>query len=190
MIGEKINKIITEDITKVENYEEALQSKEMYVMHHKLEMFFTMKELIAMGRYYHVPARELIFLKKVEHDNNIFWHKGASIGYSKASKSKKGKPAWNKGKTGFGGYKLSEEARRRQSEAQRKIPHIHNIGKHWYNNGQRNIMAFECPDGFVKGKKITDENKRKITEAHKGKPSRTKGKTWKLVDGKRVYSDK
>ena len=151
MIG-KVNGIVTRDITKVENYEEALLSKERYVLHHKLEMFFTQDELITMKRYYHVPARELIFLKKSEHDNNIFWHKGALIGLAKMSKTKKGKPAWNKGKTGFGGYKLSEETKKKQSQAQRKISHTHNIGRKWYNNGQRELLAFECPEGFTKGR--------------------------------------
>ena len=32
--------------------------------------------------------------------------------------------------------------------------------------------------------------KRKMSEAHKGKASPNKGKTWKLVDGKRVWIDK
>ena len=25
-------------------------------------------------------------------------------------------------------------------------------GKHWFNNGIRNVTAFECPEGFVKGR--------------------------------------
>ena len=41
-----------------------------------------------------------------------------------------------------------------------------------------------------KGKKLSDGHKRKIAEAHKGKSSGTKGKTWKLIDGKHVYLDK
>lgn len=164
MIG-KVNGIVTKDITKVENYEEALLSKEKYVLHHKLEIFFTQDELITMKRYYHIPARELIFLKKSEHDNNIFWHKGARIGLAKMSKTKKGKPAWNKGKTGFGGYKLSEETKRKMSEAWKGKPKSEEAkrkmsearkgkgkGKHWYNNGKRELLAFECPEGFVKGR--------------------------------------
>ena len=38
-------------------------------------------------------------------------------------------------------------------------------GKHWYNNGEKNVLAFECPDGFVAGKLSdyhpSEETKRK-----------------------------
>ena len=44
------------------------------------------------------------------------------------SESKKGKPSWNKG------LKLGPN------------------GKHWYNNGEVNVLCFECPEGFVKGR--------------------------------------
>lgn len=34
---------------------------------------------------------------------------------------------------------------------------------------------------------FSEEHKKKLSEAHKGKSSNTKGKHWKLVDGKRIY---
>ena len=43
------------------------------------------------------------------------------------------RPAWNKGLTGYKGHKS-------------------NNGQHWFNNGVVSIMAFECPEGFVKGR--------------------------------------
>ena len=46
----------------------------------------------------------------------------------KIAKSKKGKPSWNKG------LKLGSN------------------GTHWYNNGEINVKAKECPEGFVKGR--------------------------------------
>ena len=46
----------------------------------------------------------------------------------KISESKKGKPSWNKGK------KLGSN------------------GTHWYNNGEINVKAKKCPEGFVKGR--------------------------------------
>lgn len=53
-----------------------------------------------------------------------------------------------------------------------------NKGKHWFNNGKDNILAFECPDGFSKGKiqKELDEDtkaKVKLAQSNWGK-----GKHW------------
>ena len=39
-----------------------------------------------------------------------------------------------------------------------------------------------------KGIARSDETKRKISDAKKGRPSGPKGMTWKLVNGKRIYS--
>lgn len=38
-----------------------------------------------------------------------------------------------------------------------------------------------------RGKKLSDETKSKISAAHKGKHSPTRGKHWRLENGKRVY---
>ena len=51
-------------------------------------------------------------------------------------------------------------------------------GKHWFNNGKENVLAFECPDGFSKGKiqKELDEAtkaKVKLAQSNFGK-----GKHW------------
>ena len=40
-------------------------------------------------------------------------------------------------------------------------------GSKWYNNGTRNIRAYECPEGFVPGRIITEEH-REILK-HNGK---------------------
>lgn len=42
------------------------------------------------------------------------------------------------------GIKVPEEQKKRQSEKMK--------GRHWYNNGEITISAFDCPDGFVKGR--------------------------------------
>lgn len=62
------------NVEQIENYDEAIKSDKMYTCHHRLEEFFTVKELKDMGKYYNRPASELIFLTHKEHRN---WpHKG------------------------------------------------------------------------------------------------------------------
>ena len=56
----------------------------------------------------------------------------------KISEAKKGKPSWNKG------LKLGSN------------------GTHWYNNGEVNVKAKECPDGFVKGRLNAWQNNTEI----------------------------
>jgi group I intron endonuclease len=41
-----------------------------------------------------------------------------------------------------------------------------------------------------KGNRMSDDARRKISEAKKGKPSGTKGKHWIVIEGKRVYTEK
>lgn len=56
------------------------------------------------------------------------------------------------------GKHLSEETRKKLSEKRKELcrqnPHISSIngGKHWYNNGVKNKMAFECPNGYREGR--------------------------------------
>lgn len=45
------------------------------------------------------------------------------------------------------GHETSDETRRKIGEAQRRLR-----GSHYYNNGIKCIKAFECPEGYVKGK--------------------------------------
>ena len=65
----------------------------------------------------------------------------------------------------------------KSKEQIKRLANLHR-GKEWFNNGVTNILAFECPDGFVKGKlqkKIADETQKRANEAR----SRFgKGKHW------------
>ena len=47
----------------------------------------------------------------------------------------------------------SEETRKKMSESAKKRPITKGSkGMSWFNNGVINKMAYECPEGFVKGK--------------------------------------
>ena len=93
------------------------------------------------------------------------WNKGKHFSEEyciKLSEAHKGKPCYNKGKH------FSDEAKNKMSEAhkgkKRSEDDKRNIseslkghkawskGRKWYNNGIKNVMAFECPEGFVKGR--------------------------------------
>lgn len=69
--------------------------------------------------------------------------------------------SWNKGRTGVYSNetkrKMSDAAKRRQplsEEGRRKISNFRR-GLHWFNNGEVNKQAKECPDGFVPGRILT-----------------------------------
>lgn len=56
------------------------------------------------------------------------------------------------------GTHMNEEQKMRVSEARRKFCKEHpgsnnrNQGKHWYNNGEKSVLAYECPIGYVGGR--------------------------------------
>lgn len=93
----------------IKNYDEAVNDTEnMWVCHHKLEAFFTMEELKGMGRYYHVPPRELIFLK-TEKDHAFWPHKGRLESIEKNRQAHLGK--YNHDKNPFYGKHHTEETK-------------------------------------------------------------------------------
>ena len=79
-------------------------------------------------------------------------HKVSEETRKKISEKLKGKQAWNKGKH------HSEESKQKMSEAHKGKPSwkkglkLGSNGTHWYNNGEINVKAKECPEGFVKGR--------------------------------------
>lgn len=87
MIGNGIYKYCSDDITKIENFNEAINDRtQTWVIHHRLEIqgdnVCTQQDLKDRGLYYNRPASELIFLTCSEHSrlhsaNHTVWNKRA-----------------------------------------------------------------------------------------------------------------
>lgn len=124
------------DITKVENYDKAIaDNTQTWHCHHRNESYYTSDDLIRLGLYYNCPPCELIFVTAKEHC--------------------KMKHIGNKGAAG---RKLSEETKRKLSEAHK--------GKHLSEETRQKMSKIH------KGKKrkpFSEESKRKMSESHKGK---------------------
>lgn len=117
MISEKqVKAFCREDISLIENYQEAVADKEtMWHCHHRDEIRFLPSGMVALrskqelkenGRYYHCPANELIFMRSKE-------HRALHSHYQKCSDETKEKlRKFNLGKTSpRKGVKLSEETK-------------------------------------------------------------------------------
>lgn len=135
------------NIEAVINYDKAKADNfEGWELHHVLETHtadwicrphserLSMNDLIAMDMYYNRPPTEFIFLTKAEH-NRLHW-KGKKRVFSAEHCQHISE--------GQIGKKLSEEHKQKIGNWSR--------GRHWYNNGETNIFAYECPDGYVPGK--------------------------------------
>lgn len=147
------------DYENIENYDKALADNfKGWHCHHRLETYtsdgerrlvdITQKELMALNMYYHRPASELIFLTSREH--NAF-NKGKK--HTEEARRKMSEAA--------NGRKMSAESKKKNSEAHKGKKHSEESKKkirstmkklHWYNNGEINTRAKECPPGFIPGR--------------------------------------
>ena len=75
MIANRNYKSLCQDITKVENYEDAKNDSELYVLHHLCECRYSSKELKEMNRYYNRPPEEFMFVPAKQHGGNPYLHK-------------------------------------------------------------------------------------------------------------------
>ena len=167
----------------IENYQKAAADNFVgWCIHHRYETHnsdgerrlvdITRKELIASGMYYNRPANELIFMTLAEHSS--LHNKGKP----KSEEHKKNLAAARKGKylgenNSFYGKRHSEETKKKISQTKtgkklgpfseehkqklsetKKAEKNPNYGKHWYNNGEVNIMTNECPEGYVPGRLV------------------------------------
>lgn len=87
-----------------------------------------------------------IFHDICESPYNVNRNRGAWLSSGKFDRGFSG-PA-----NGMYGKKCSEETRKKMSEAWTEERRKRQHAKHWYNNGIIEIEAFECPNGFTKGR--------------------------------------
>lgn len=160
MICEKtIRKYCCEDISLIENYNEAINDpNETWDCHHRLEtdLGLSQQELIDTNRYYNVEAKYLIFLTHSEH---IILHnkiRGPLLDETKTkiSNSHKGKSSWNKGKTGVYSEDTLIKMRKPKSEetkAKMRKPKSEET-KRKISEAQRHPQTkykWETPDGEI-----------------------------------------
>ena len=116
MLSKKVGRDLCKDITKIENYEIALNDKTAsYVCHHRLEIrevlgrvvYISSRELMGLGLYYNRPPEELIFLERKYHRH---LHNASKEFRNKQSLAKKG---WKNPRKGC---HLTEEQKRNMSE--------------------------------------------------------------------------
>lgn len=168
----QIEKCFCTNPKQIENYAFAISDeKHMWECHHRLETHFSdgtprprnaqlsKSELIALGMYYNRPAEELIFLTKPEH---------------------------RKLHSNTLGTKWTDEQRKKHSEIMKGRPNVGGDriqGKKWFNNGYINVREYKCPPGFVpgriglpKGRKVSEETRKKISASLKGREPTFLGK--------------
>lgn len=170
-----IKRYCYDDISLIENYDKAIEDNtQIWDCHHKLGELNSKKYLLENNLYYNRPANELIFIPHSEHSrlhnlgkpSKSGWHhteeSKQKIGKNhwknsenaeeislllseKLSKSLKGKKAWNKG------LKMSEQARKKMSDAAKKR----------YENPEERKKTSEA----TKGRINTEQSRKKMSLA-------------------------
>ena len=158
------------DISKIENYDKAVNDDQMWHCHHRLETHkykdrarkewvkrdedVPKRMLVAFGVYRNRPPEELIFLTSADHKR---LHKNPMKGKHWSEEERKKISERHKG------VPKSEEHKAKIAEALRGKPkskeHLKKLsrkgkGYHWYNNGKVTTIARTCPEGFVPGRFI------------------------------------
>lgn len=139
-------KYCAENISNIENYDLAVNDlTQMWDCHHRRETIYSRDDLKRIDEYFSRPAAELIFLTKAVHRK--LHHSG-----NKHYLYKKHLPDETKAKisakvTGFKHSKEAIEKIRASSKGRHNT-----LGMHWYNDGIKSTQAYECPEGFKKGR--------------------------------------
>lgn len=182
MISKTIKRLkrFCKNYTEIENYDKAIADTiQTWDCHHRLELIETggvvdalAQDLIDWGIYYNRPADELIFLTHAEHMSLHNKNK-------KVSEETKKRMSESAKKRDFGYLKVikrapvSEETKAKLSAAHKgkKMPPI----------------SEETREKMKASRKAYIQNR--TQEQIESNKNRFKGKTWKIIDGKRVWID-
>lgn len=134
-----------DDLSKIENYEQAINDKEnKWVIHHRLEFTLdgefahTKQDLIRMGMYWKRPYFELIFMKDIDHRKL----------HGKIVNNYRTEETINKIRQKSIGHSFTEETLKKISET---------VKQRW----KEGVYNLKCH---------TPEHNKAISEARKGKP--------------------
>lgn len=161
-------KYCCEDISLIENYEEAVNSDEKYDCHHRLEIqdekSVSLKYLQEQNLYYKRPAKELIFLKHTVH---ISMH-GKILPHP-------GHEPWNKGLSYFNNGKVEIQCKEcPEGFVSGRLPRSKEwsdkISKGRLNNpiSQTIELRKKLSDSHL-GIKLSDTAKQKLSQKSKGR---------------------
>lgn len=177
----KLQKYCCEDLSKIENYDKAINDKtQAWRMHHRAEVLpcgnFSVNDLKKFGLYYNRPANELIFLSISEHmslhsSNKTKKHKEKIIA------KQRGRHITEKHKKQISkklkGRKFSDATLEKMSIAAKGRPAWNKgikytqvagskngmfgrsaiKGRKWYTNGKESVLVYESPgDGWTEGR--------------------------------------
>lgn len=192
MVSIKYLKQYCKDYTSIPNYQEALNDTEnLWECHHLLEEFYTKSELKELGKYFNVPANELV-LCRTRKEHRAYPHKGDSVMGLKHHGLKFSEETLKLISENSKKRRLSEESKRKIGDANRgrKRPDLAEIAK-----TRKGIPLSEETRKKISqaltGKKRgapSEETKRKIGESQKGRKAWNKGKHLMLGEnGKRCY---
>lgn len=202
MIDEKqVRRYCREDLSLIENYDEAVRSEEPYHCHHRYELndglVLSVNDLKNMGLYYKRPASELIFLKRIDHHHlhtigsvhPLYGKHCSEETKEKIRKSLKGKCAGEKHP--FYGKHFSEEHKKKIGDAKRgEKNYFHN---HKFENEKhyrsKPVIQIDKETGEVVGNFLCASTAARYLKIHKsnihdcckGKQKTAGGFCWKYA---------
>ena len=159
MINEKnAKKYCKEELSKIENYDKAIaDTTQTWVCHHRTEI------------WWHCNKKDLI-------ENECYYNrKACELIFLTRSEHRK---IHNKG------IYLSEETKKKISDAHKGLRHSEETRKKMSESRKGKNNPMYGKNGSFLGKHHTEETRKKMSESHKGL---NKGKTWKIINGKRVW---